>query len=139
MPGTNPFFPLLHAQQGNRLEELLKTSPLQVFLMNTGRVGGGDDIHGSKKVKIPHSSAVVKAIAEGTIQWTADADFGYEVATHVPGMLDEDADLLRPGRLYEAQDRLDEYQQLVAKIKADRVEFLSKWPGLNPAIVDATK
>jgi phosphoenolpyruvate carboxykinase (ATP) len=139
VPGTNPFFPLLHAQQGNRLEELLETSPLQVFLLNTGRVGGGDDVEGSKKVKIPHSSAVVKAIAEGTIQWTTDADFGYEVATQVPGIADEDADLLQPRKLYEAQNRLDEYHKLVAKTKADRVEFLNRWPGLKPAIVEATK
>ena len=139
VPGTNPFFPLLHAQQGNRLEELLETSPLQVFLLNTGRVGGADDVDGSKKVKIPHSSAIVKAIAEGTIEWTTDADFGYEVATQVPGIADEDADLLQPRMLYEAQDRLDEYHQMVAKTKADRSAYMGKWPGLKPSIVDAIK
>lgn len=139
VPGTNPFFPLLHAQQGNRLEELLETCPLKVFLLNTGRVGGSEDVAGSKKVKIPHSSAIVKAIAEDTIEWTQDPDFGYEVATHVPGISDEDADLLQPRKLYEAQDRLAEYQQLVAKTKADRAEYMGRWPGLEPSIIDAIK
>ena len=36
VPGTNPFFPLKHAQQGNRFWELLDSSPMEVFLLNTG-------------------------------------------------------------------------------------------------------
>src|SRR5207244_8996861 len=70
IPGTNPFFPLRHGLQGNRFLELLDTHPIEVYLMNTGRVGGKDGDERSKKVKIPHSSAVVKAIAEQSIKWT---------------------------------------------------------------------
>ena len=81
----------------------------------------------------------MKAIAEGTIEWTRDADFGYEVATQVRGIADEDADLLQPRKLYEAHDRLDEYRRLVAKTKTDRAEYMGKWPGLKPSIVDAIK
>ena len=139
VPGTNPFFPLLHAQQGNRLWELLQDNPMQVFVMNTGRVGGGDDHPGSKKVKIPHSSAVVKAIAEDTIEWTPDPDFGYQVAASVPGFPDEDSDLLQPRKLYESQNRMDEYRKLVTQIKADRAAYMAKWPGLKPAIAEAVK
>ena len=84
VPGTNPFFPLRHEQQGNRLAELLETHPLEVFLLNTGRVGGPEGDDRSKKVRIPHSSAIVRAIAEGTISWDDDPDFGYQVATEVP-------------------------------------------------------
>ena len=69
VPGTNPFFPMHHDHQGNRLLELHGRAPLDVYLMNTGRVGGADEDEGSKKVKIQHSSAIVKAIAEGTIEW----------------------------------------------------------------------
>ena len=103
VPGTNPFFPLLHSQQGNRLLELLESSPLEVYLLNTGRVGGDDDRPDSKKVKIRHSSAVVKALAEGTITWKNDPDFGYEIAESVPGFPAEDSDLLEPRLLYERQ------------------------------------
>ena len=137
VPGTNPFFPLLHSMQGNRMADLLEASPMQVYLLNTGRVGGAEDVEGSKKVKIPHSSAVVKAIAEGTIQWTRDDDFGYEVAASVPDFPAEDEDLLQPRRMYEAQGRGEEYRAMVDRFKRDRGEFLAKWPGLRPEIARA--
>jgi len=137
VPGTNPFFPLLHAQQGNRILELLKSSPMEVFLMNTGRVGGTDEEPTSKKVKIPHSSAVVKGIAEGTIEWTTDPDFGYEIAAKIPGVSEEDTDLLQPRQLYEREGRLDEYEAQVARLKEERAEYLKRFGGLNKEIVDA--
>ena len=46
--------------------ELMHNSPMEVFLMNTGRVGGPERHEGSKKVKIPHSSAIVEGIEPGT-------------------------------------------------------------------------
>jgi phosphoenolpyruvate carboxykinase (ATP) len=135
VPGTNPFFPLLHAYQGNRMNELMKESPMEVYLMNTGSIGGDGKQEGSKKVKIQHSSAVVKAIAEGTIKWEMDPDFGYLVATEVPGI--DDMDFLQPKKMYERQGRLDEYAQLVEKYNKDRREYLRKWKGLSEEIVNA--
>ncbi|MGN6184908.1 MAG: phosphoenolpyruvate carboxykinase [Thermoanaerobaculia bacterium] len=135
VPGTNPFFPMLHAYQGNRMLELMNDSPMEVYLMNTGSIGGDGKADGSKKVKIQHSSAVVKAIAEGTIKWEKDPDFGYFVATEVPGI--DDADYLQPKKMYERQGRLDEYNQLVAKYNNDRREYLRKWKGLSDEIVNA--
>ena len=79
--------------------------------------------------------AVVKAIAEGTIKWEKDPDFGYLVATEVPGI--DDADYLQPKKLYERQGRMDEYNQLVAKYNNDRREYLRKWKGLDEEIVSA--
>ena len=137
IPGTNPFFPLLHAQQGNRFGELQDAADFEVYVMNTGRVGGGDEDERSSKVKIRHSSAVVKAIAEGTVTWERDPDFGYEIAISVPGIGDEDAHLLQPRRLYEAQGRQEEYAQIVERIRRDRVEYLESWPGLDPRIIAA--
>jgi phosphoenolpyruvate carboxykinase (ATP) len=135
VPGTNPFYPLLHAQQGNRLAELLSTHPLEVYLLNTGRVGGSDEDDRSKKVRIPHSSAVVAAIAEGTITWDEDPDFGYLVASELPGI--DDPELLRPRRLYERQGRADEYRRHVERLKAERAEYLAGFPGLEPAIINS--
>jgi len=68
VPGTNPFFPMLHDLQGNRFLELLAQNPLEVYVLNTGRVGGPDGDERSRKVRIKHSSAIVKGIAEGTIE-----------------------------------------------------------------------
>jgi phosphoenolpyruvate carboxykinase (ATP) len=105
--------------------------------MNTGRVGGGDGVPDSKKVAIEDSSAVVKAIAEGTIQWTRDPDFGYEVAEGLPGV--DDIELLQPRRLYERTGRGDEYRALVARLKQERQAELAKYPGLDPEIAAAVR
>jgi phosphoenolpyruvate carboxykinase (ATP) len=135
VPGTNPFFPLLHANQGNRFLELFEGSPMEVYLLNTGRIGGGDDDPQSKKVKIQHSSAIVKAIAEGTIKWEKDPDFGYLVASELPGL--DDVEYLQPRKLYERQGRMDEYRQFVERFTRERREYLRKWPGLDKRIVEA--
>lgn len=137
IPGTNPFFPLLHAQQGNRFLELMRKVPMDVFLLNTGRVGGGEDQEGSRKVKIPHSSAVVKGIAEGTITWEKDPDFGYDVATSVPGIDKDDEVLLRPHLLYAAQGRMEEYRAQVERLGKERRAYLNSWPGLDVTIIKA--
>src|SRR6266581_2683720 len=135
VPGTNPFFPMPHDLQGNRFLELLAEHPLEVYVLNTGRVGGPEDDERSRKVRIKHSSAIVKGIAEGTIEWQRDPDFGYLVASSVPGI--EDAEILQPRRLYEQQGRADEYAALVERFKAERVEFLQKFPSLSDEIVAA--
>lgn len=135
VPGTNPFFPLPHGLQGNRILELLATHPIETFLLNTGRVGGKDGDDRSKKVKIPHTSACVKGIAEGTISWTEDDRFGYLVAEEVPGF--DDVELLQPLRLYEREGRAQEYAEMVERLKAERVERLREFPELADAIVKA--
>jgi phosphoenolpyruvate carboxykinase (ATP) len=135
VPGTNPFFPLPHGLQGNRLLELLATHPIQTYLLNTGRVGGPDGDDRSKKVKIPHTSACVRGIAEGTIVFETDPDFGYEVATEVPGF--DDPELLQPRRLYERQDRADTYASIVDTLKTDRVAHLQQFTQLSEEIIKA--
>jgi phosphoenolpyruvate carboxykinase (ATP) len=135
VPGTNPFFPLPHGLQGNRLLELLATHPIQTYLLNTGRVGGPESDDRSKKVKIPHTSACVKGIAEGTIVFETDPDFGYEVATQVPGF--DDPELLQPRRLYERQGRADTYASIVDTLKTDRVAHLQQFTQLSEEIIKA--
>jgi phosphoenolpyruvate carboxykinase (ATP) len=137
VPGTNPFFPAPHDLQGNRFLELLADHPLEVYLLNTGRVGGPEGDARSKKVKIKHSSAIVKGIAEGTIEWERDPDFGYLVASAVPGIDEGDLDVLQPRRLYEATGRRDDYAALVRRLKTERAEFLSTFPSLSDEIVAA--
>ncbi len=135
VPGTNPFFPRLYHEQGNRFLDLLDSHEMQVFVLNTGRVGGPEAHEGSKKVKIPHSSAIVQGIAEGTIEWEIDPDFGYEVAVSVPGL--DDDEILQPRKLYERRGRAGEYQQIVEKLKADRRAYLDRFPGLAEEITKA--
>ena len=139
VPGTNPFFPDDHDHQGNRFLELMAEHQLDVYLMNTGRVGGPDDDERSANVRIPHSSAIVKGIAEGTIEWEDDPDFGYQVATSVPGIDDSDSAVLRPRELYESQGRGDEYQKIVGTLKSERAEYCAKFPALSEEIVAAVR
>ena len=137
VPGTNPFFPLRHEMQGNRFLELHRSRPFEVYLMNTGRVGGPEGSPNSKKLTIEYSSAIVKAIAEGTITWTPDADFGYDVAQAVPGI--EDVEVLQPRRVYERTGRADEYRRLVQRLKQERAAEFAKYPGLDEEIVAAVR
>jgi phosphoenolpyruvate carboxykinase (ATP) len=77
----------------------------------------------------------VKGVAEQSIAWTGDDDFEYEIATDVPGF--DDVELLQPRRLYERQGRLDEYNQMVARLKSERTDRLHEFPELSEQIVDA--
>ncbi|MDQ3210850.1 MAG: phosphoenolpyruvate carboxykinase [Actinomycetota bacterium] len=135
VPGTNPFFPLPHGLQGNRLLELLATHPIETYLLNTGRVGGKDGDDRSKKLRIPDTSACVKGIAEQTIVFETDPDFGYQVATSVPDLDDEEK--LQPRKLYEHQGRADDYTQIVERLKNERVEHLKQFTQLSEEIVKA--
>ena len=135
VPGTNPFFPLPHGLQGNRLLELLATHPIETYLLNTGRVGGKDGDDRSKKLRIPDTSACVRGIAEQTIVFEEDPDFGYQVASSVPGL--EDIEKLQPRRLYEAQGRSNEYTATVEGLKADRVAHLQQFTELSEEIIKA--
>ncbi len=137
VPGTNPFYPHRDEQQANRFHDLMGSCAFDVFLLNTGRVGGGDGDARSKKVAIEHSGAIVKAIAEETISWERDPDFGYEVASSLPGV--DDGELLQPRLLYERTGRADEYAAWVERLRRERIEFLEGYPGLLPEIVDAIR
>ena len=137
VPGTNPFFPMSHELQGNRFLELRDSHPFDVYLMNTGRVGGPEDDSRSLKISVLDSSAIVKGIAEGTIVWKLDPDFGYEVAEGVPGI--DEPELLRPRLLYERQGRLDEYEAAVRRLKQERLAGFEEYPDLNPDIRGAVR
>jgi phosphoenolpyruvate carboxykinase (ATP) len=126
-----------HDLQGNRFLELLAANPIEVYLLNTGSVGGPVGDERSRKVRIPHSSAIVKGIAEGTIEWEADPDFGYKVAARVPGIDADDLPVLQPRLLYAEQGRSEEYARWVTRLKSERAEFLAKYPSLSRAIIES--
>ena len=139
VPGTNPFWPEDHDLQGNRFLELMGEHQLDVYLLNTGTVGGAAGTEGSHKVRIPHSSAIVKGVAEGTIEWEQDPDFGYQVATHVPGIEAGEDAVLRPRELYESQGRSEEYGRIVEQLRSEREEYLRGYPALSEEIVAAVR
>ena len=70
---------------------------------------------------------------EDSIQWETDPDFGYEIASSLPGI--DDVEILQPRQLYERQGRQEEYNAMVERIKKERREYLASFPGLDDAIV----
>ncbi len=135
VPGTNPFFAYRHEWQANRLRELLDSTNIEVYLLNTGRVGGPESDDRSTKVTPAISAAIVAAIAHGGIEWEIDPDFGYEVATVVPGV--DDPATLQPRVTYESQGRAAEYAEMVASLKIERSEHLASYRDLMPEIAAA--
>jgi phosphoenolpyruvate carboxykinase (ATP) len=137
-PFTNVFFPLRYDEMCNRYMELAATMPWVVnFMMNTGWVGGDEEAEkrgDALKVKIRHSSAILQALADGSIEWEDDADFGYRVAKAVPGVPEE---LLQPRKFYAARGRLEEYAAAVESLRRERREYLAQFPGLAREIVAA--
>jgi len=132
VPGTNPFWFEDESSMGNRFLALLEQVDLDVYLLNTGRIGGDDEAT-SKKITISDSAAVQSAIVDGSIEWVEDPDFGYLVAASLPGI--DDAEKLQPRRLYEAQGRLEEYRGIVARLEEERAAFLAGFATLDPRIL----
>jgi phosphoenolpyruvate carboxykinase (ATP) len=73
-------------------------------------------------------------LADGSIAWVEDPDFGYQVATAIEGV---PAEILQPRKLYEAQGRLAEYQEIAQRLREERRAYLAGFPGIATEIVAA--
>jgi phosphoenolpyruvate carboxykinase (ATP) len=126
--GTNPFIVGSKDEEGNRFLEILERNKgeIQCFLLNTGKIGGPD----GEKISLMTSQAIIREIARGTVEWAPDADWGYEVATKVPGI---DLEKLDPKKHYDEAT----YGGLVEGLKGERRDWLKKFPALRQEIVDA--
>ena len=125
--GTNPFIVGDEAKEGNIFLEFLRKNPsCECFLMNTGRVGGTN----GEKITIIDSSAIMREIARGDIEWEKDPDWGYEVAKKVPGI---DIERLNPRRFYDEK----EYRRLTEILRKEREAWLAKFENLDPDILRA--
>jgi phosphoenolpyruvate carboxykinase (ATP) len=144
-PFTQPFFPSPYGLQAKRFSELgAKLKGLQMWLMNTGYVGGDqrDEAKGTAlKVKIPHSSAMLEAMLKDEIKWKKDRDFGYEIvdvgAPENAKLLDKvPKEIMNPKIFYDKSGRTGEYENWVKNIKTQRETFLKKFD-VDQKIVDA--
>jgi phosphoenolpyruvate carboxykinase (ATP) len=120
------------AAQAEGLRALLRSSGIQTFLVNTGRVGGPDGDDRAKPVRIEHARAILAAIAAGSIEWDHDPDFGWLAAAAVPGV--DDAELLQPRRLYQRQRRRGDHRRQVRLAHAAHAAYLASFPGLDAAV-----
>jgi phosphoenolpyruvate carboxykinase (ATP) len=130
--GTNPFLIGKESQEGNRLLRILRQNPdIECYLLNTGSVGKGGKTAG-EKISIKTSTALMKNIAKGTIKWTNDPDWHYQVPLEMP-----EIDIAR----YNPVNYFDktEYQNRVSKLRAERISWLNKYKGLKDEIIEAIK
>src|SRR5262245_42694930 len=132
--GTNPFIVGPEADEGNRLLQILRENPdMQAYILNTGSIGANPAKGSSgEKITIKVSTELMKQIAREGIRWQKDPDWGYEVPAEVPGV---DLAKYDPRRHYSTE----EYAKLVDKLRAERREWLSKFPGLDPVIPKAVE
>lgn len=133
--GGNPYFPLLHAMQANRLKEIMTIIDFPFVVLNTGQVGGADK-KTSVQVKPEDTSTCLRAMIREAIDWEVDKAFDFVYAKSLRHASREvDPNLLNPRLLYESQDRLEEYTEHVATLQSERQEYLERFPGLSPRII----
>jgi len=122
--GTNPFIVGSEAEEGNIFYEIIKgLSQSQCFVMNTGHVGG----RGREKITVKDSTEIIKQIAKDRISWEKDPFWGYEVPSNIEGIDYSRFDLKR---FYSEGEILE----LNKKLLHERVDWLNKFPDLDPQI-----
>ncbi len=145
--GTNPFIVGDKAEEGNIFYDYLKRheSKVRCFLMNTGGVG---EIPNPEDPRNPKRAAnrpwkngvgyITRALFRETGVWADDPDYGTKVL--MAGVTDEqgriyDMSLLDPKQLYDTASR----EEQVIKLNRERLAYLEKFTGLDPAIVKTFK
>ena len=122
--GTNPFIVGSEAEEGNIFYDIIKGLPnLQCFVMNTGHIGGPT----GEKITVKDSTEIIKQIAKDKMSWTKDPFWGYLVPSNIEGIDYSRFDLKK---FYTESEILD----LNKKLLEERVEWLNKFPDLNPDI-----
>ncbi len=128
--GTNPFIVGSQTEEGNIFLTILRNNPdLQCFILNTGKIGGTDR---GRKITVKDSVRILEMIARDKIVWETDEFWGYEVPVQIPGLELSQFDL---GNFYAEE----EIQELSEDLKQERLEWLSRFPGLNRDIANALK
>ncbi|MFQ5841841.1 MAG: phosphoenolpyruvate carboxykinase (ATP) [Thermodesulfobacteriota bacterium] len=126
--GTNPFIVGPECEEGNRVMEILRRNPdMECFVLNTGRVGKSVGNEGVK-ITIQVSVITMREIARRRIDWKCDPDWGYLMPCHIEGL---DINNFDPHRHYSPR----EYDEQVERLRAERIQWLAQFPGLDPAIV----
>jgi phosphoenolpyruvate carboxykinase (ATP) len=139
--GTNPFIIGDPTAEGNWFYDFLKANEerVQCFLLNTGGVGQVIDRDEHDKivlkrkplrVEIPEMAAIIRGIAEGSIEWEREDVFGTLVPASVDGI---DMSKFRLDEHYSA----DEVGRHAAALAKERREWLARFPGVRKQIVEA--
>jgi phosphoenolpyruvate carboxykinase (ATP) len=130
--GTNPFIVGSEAEEGNMFLSILRRNPdIQCYMINTGQVGATEG-HAGENITLRDTVRIVEMIARDRIKWKTDPFWGYEVPEEIPGMDYERFEL----RNFYQPDQIDSLQRALRK---ERIEWLERFEGLDPDIIDAIR
>ena len=80
-----PFMPLHPSDYADMLMEKMRSGDLNVWLVNTGWVGGGYGV--GERIKLRYTRAMITAALEGQLEhFTEDARFGFKYVSECPGV-----------------------------------------------------
>jgi phosphoenolpyruvate carboxykinase (ATP) len=121
--GTNPFIIGSEGEEGNRLRDLVAALDIDCYVLNTGHLG-----EKARDIGVEESVTILREIARGSVTWTDDPEVGLTVPSSVPGM-DIEA--------FSVTDHVEDYEQQIADLRAERREYLSQFDDLDEEIADA--
>jgi phosphoenolpyruvate carboxykinase (ATP) len=122
--GTNPFIVGSEGEEGNRFRDLIGDLGVECYLINTGQVGTDDP----RDVGVDDTVTFLEEVARGNVEWAHDEDLRLSVPASVPGL--DASEFVVP-------DRVDDLDDAVADLRADRRDYLAQFAGLDDDIVDA--
>ena len=121
--GTNPFIIGSEGEEGNAFQDLIESLDIQCYVINTGYLG-----EKSIDVGVEESVTILTEAARGRIEWTDDDRTGLTIPETVPELDVEE---------YYVPDHVEEYDEAIAELRADRREYLEQFGDLRDEIVDA--
>jgi phosphoenolpyruvate carboxykinase (ATP) len=104
--------------------------------VETGRIPGSEvelievGVLAGQKVRIQDSAAIIREIARDRVEWKRDDYWGYDVPASIP---DLDLGRFDPHRYYSET----EIKIMNEALKAERIQWLGRFPELDPAIAGA--
>jgi len=124
--GTNPFIVGEEEEEGNIFLKILRNNPdVRCFILNTGKVGGAER---GQKITHVDSLKIMEMLARDKIVWRKDEFWSYEVPVEIPGV---DLSRFDLGTYYSEE----ELKSLSEDLKVERLEWLSRFPGLERDII----
>ncbi|MGQ3414072.1 phosphoenolpyruvate carboxykinase (ATP) [Natrinema sp. LN54] len=118
--GTNPFIIGPEGEEGNIFHELIDILDADCYVINTGYLG-----EKSKDIGVTESVTILTEAARGTIEWSHDDQMGLTIPDSVPGLDIED---------YYVPDHVDDYDDALAELRAERRDYLEQFDELREEI-----
>jgi phosphoenolpyruvate carboxykinase (ATP) len=119
--GFDPFIVDRPWKNGMRFREILKRNPrVEVYILNTGYVGGPDGV----KIRPEDTFAMIKAILRGEVEWKYDGNVGYMVPSRAEGV---ELDRFDPYNVYDAVH----YSRMMESLRRERMEYLKRFPEID--------